>query len=81
MSFSAETFGRTLLQSLIDSKMVSGRWSQGGEAGQEGVIDEEEAIRLSLTPNLHAHMLRSHRRRTCCPLLFERAASSWWNPK
>lgn len=63
--------------------MVSGRWGQGGGAGQEGVMDEEEAIRLSLTPNLHAHMLGSRRRRhrSCCPLLFERAASTWWDPK
>ncbi|XP_045115025.1 adenylate cyclase type 9-like isoform X1 [Portunus trituberculatus] len=61
--------------------MVSGRWGQGGGAGREGVMDEEEAIRLSLTPNLHALMLGSRRRRSCCPLLFERAASTWWDPK
>ncbi|XP_050692888.1 adenylate cyclase type 9-like isoform X3 [Eriocheir sinensis] len=61
--------------------MVSGKWGQGGGAGQEGVMDEEEAIRLSLTPNLHAHMLGSRRRRNYCPLLFERAASTWWDPK
>ncbi|KAG0724804.1 Adenylate cyclase type 9 [Chionoecetes opilio] len=61
--------------------MVSGKWGQGGGGRREGAMDEEEAIRLSLTPNLHALFLGSRRRRPCCPLLFERAASTWWDPK
>ncbi|KAK3876369.1 hypothetical protein Pcinc_009523 [Petrolisthes cinctipes] len=60
--------------------MVSGGGGLGG-AGREGVMEEEEAIRLSLTPHLHALMLTSRRRNSCCPMLFERAAPTWWDPR
>lgn len=63
--------------------MVSGSGDHGGGTGGRGggVMEEEEAIRLSLTPHLHALMLASHRRNSCCPMLFERAASTWWDPR
>ncbi|XP_071526446.1 adenylate cyclase type 9 [Panulirus ornatus] len=64
--------------------MVSGSGGHGGGTGGRGgggVMEEEEAIRLSLTPHLHALMLASHRRNSCCPMLFERAASTWWDPR
>nr|XP_027238963.1 adenylate cyclase type 9-like isoform X1 [Penaeus vannamei] len=63
--------------------MVSGSGGHNGGAAGEGgaVLEEEEAIRISLTPHLHALMMASHRRNSCCPLLFERAADTWWDPR
>ncbi|XP_045602392.1 adenylate cyclase type 9 isoform X5 [Procambarus clarkii] len=63
--------------------MVSSSGGPEGGTGKDGreVMEEEEAIRLSLTPHLHAFMLASHRRNSCCPMLFERAASTWWDPR
>ncbi|KAK8722847.1 hypothetical protein OTU49_012083 [Cherax quadricarinatus] len=63
--------------------MVSGGGGQEGGRGRDEkeIMEEEEAIRLSLTPHLHALMLASHQRNSCCPVLFERAAPTWWDPR
>ena len=53
----------------------------GEHDGNDGALEEDEAIRLSLTPHLHLMMASRSRRSSCCPQLFERAADSWWNPK
>ncbi|KAB7494542.1 Adenylate cyclase type 9 [Armadillidium nasatum] len=41
---------------------------------------EEEVLCLAIPPQIHAQMLEKHKS-TCCPKLFERASSKWWNPK
>ncbi|XP_066952166.1 adenylate cyclase type 9 isoform X1 [Macrobrachium rosenbergii] len=74
-----------VITKYIPLKMVSGTGGQSGRGaggtGGGGVMEEEEAIRLSLTPHLHALMLGSHRQSSCCPTLFERAAPTWWDPR
>ena len=51
----------------------------GVDDGCAGTLEEDEAITLSFTP--HLHMMFTARSTSCCPQLFERASSTWWNPK
>ncbi|CAL4061073.1 unnamed protein product, partial [Meganyctiphanes norvegica] len=70
--------------SVGDGDTAAGDGSGGGEGGggdDVGELGEEEAFTLSLTPHFHAFMLGNTRRNSCCPIMFERAAPSWWDPR
>lgn len=74
-------------ENLLNNSLDQSRYDSSSLQHQHMPLldDDDELLKLSLTPHLHALLLASmtHRRHSnsCCPHLFERAADTWWNPR